>query len=45
MKIVKKEIKLLQEDSNNVRKHNQANIEAITKSLKNFGQQKPIVTS
>ena len=43
MKIVKKEIKLLQEDSNNVRKHNQANIEAITKSLKNFGQQKPIV--
>lgn len=37
------DINQLQFDPNNVRTHDQANIEAIQNSLENFGQRKPIV--
>ena len=35
----------LQLDSNNARKHNEANIDAIAESLRKFGQRKPIVVT
>ena len=43
MKIVKKKISDLVLDPENARKHSARNLEAITNSLKQFGQRKPIV--
>ena len=43
MKILKRKISDLSNDPANARKHDDKNIEAITASLRRFGQQKPIV--
>lgn len=43
MKVIKKKIEELTEDPNNVRMHDGRNVEAIRKSLQEFGQQKPII--
>jgi len=43
MKIERKKISELSEDPNNVRSHGPRNMEAITASLRKFGQQKPVV--
>ena len=43
MKITKRKVAELVEDANNARAHDARNIVAIEKSLKEFGQQKPIV--
>ena len=43
MKITKRKVDELVEDSNNARAHDARNILAIEKSLQEFGQQKPIV--
>jgi len=43
MKITKRKVTELVEDANNSRAHDARNIYAIEKSLKEFGQQKPIV--
>jgi site-specific DNA-methyltransferase (adenine-specific) len=43
MKVIKKEIGEILLDPSNVRTHDKANLDAITASLKRFGQQKPIV--
>ena len=43
MKVEKRKVKDLQFDPKNARKHSETNIKAIAASLKEFGQQKPIV--
>ena len=43
MKITKRKVAELLEDENNARSHGTRNLQAIEKSLKEFGQQKPIV--
>lgn len=43
MEIIKKSVGDLEFDSNNVRKHDKKNLEAIKYSLERYGQQKPIV--
>jgi ParB-like chromosome segregation protein Spo0J len=45
MKILKRRIEDLTPDPSNVRDHDKRNLEAITASLKRFGQQKPIVVN
>ena len=43
MKITKRKVAELVEDENNARAHDTRNLQAIEKSLQEFGQQKPIV--
>tara|TARA_R110000824_G_scaffold398509_1_gene602634 strand:- start:1875 stop:2507 length:633 start_codon:yes stop_codon:yes gene_type:complete len=43
MKITKRKVAELVEDANNARAHDTRNLQAIEKSLQEFGQQKPIV--
>ena len=43
MKITKRKVGELVEDENNAREHDTRNLQAIEKSLQEFGQQKPIV--
>lgn len=45
MRISKKRISALKPDPDNVRKHDDRNIESIARSLKKFGQQSPIVVT